>query len=54
MKRYDVEKWATEFLNSLKQTKQHKDTVIAKLTREYEQQLVNDFHQKRKIIVIGL
>ena len=53
LKRYDVEKCGYGIFKFTKQTKQHKDTVIAKkLTREYEQQLVNDFHQKKKKLLL--
>ncbi len=49
LKRYDVEKWAEEFLKSLEETKiLRKKIVTKKLTGDYEKQLIADFKQKKK------
>ncbi|AXT59493.1 bifunctional alpha,alpha-trehalose-phosphate synthase (UDP-forming)/trehalose-phosphatase [Aquimarina sp. AD10] len=53
LKRYNVEKWAKEFLASLETTKQLKGAIIAKkLTGDYEKKLLSDYHQKKKKLLL--
>jgi trehalose 6-phosphate synthase/phosphatase len=43
LKRYDVEKWATDFLNSLEKVRQSEETYLAKkLTTESREKMVKD------------
>jgi trehalose 6-phosphate synthase/phosphatase len=53
LKRYDVEKWAEEFLKSLEETRQLRKTIVTKkLTGDYEKQLIEDFQQKKKKLLL--
>jgi trehalose 6-phosphate synthase/phosphatase len=53
LKRYNVEKWAKEFLKSLEETNELKSTIITKkLFGEYEKKLVNDFNKKKKKLLL--
>ncbi|MBQ4819440.1 bifunctional alpha,alpha-trehalose-phosphate synthase (UDP-forming)/trehalose-phosphatase [Aquimarina sp. MMG016] len=53
LKRYNVEKWAKEFLKSLDDTKQLKGAIMAKkLTGDYEKKLMSDYHQKKKKLML--
>ena len=53
LKRYNVEKWAKEFLESLEDTKQLTGAIMAKkLTGDYENKLIDDFHKKQKKLVL--
>ncbi|WP_299526682.1 bifunctional alpha,alpha-trehalose-phosphate synthase (UDP-forming)/trehalose-phosphatase [Winogradskyella sp.] len=53
LKRYDVEKWAKEFLKSLEATKQIKNAIITKkLSGDYENHLIEDFKNKKKKLVL--
>ena len=53
LKRYNVEKWAKEFLKSLEETNELKSTIITKkLFGEYEKNLVNDFNKKKKKLLL--
>lgn len=54
LKRYDVEKWAQEFLTSLDDTNHTKSSSITKkLTTDYENHLIGEFksHQKRLLLL---
>lgn len=52
IKRYDVAKWADEFLTSLKSTEEIKDVAIAKkMTDEYEKKIVSDYHERKKRVL---
>ena len=52
LKRYDVEKWATEFLKSLEATKHLKENISTKkLTSKYQNTLVDDFKKAEKPIL---
>lgn len=53
LSRYNVEKWAEEFLGSLEATKQVKGAISAKkLAGRYEDQLVKDYHSKKKKLLL--
>lgn len=53
LKRYNVEKWAKEFLNSLENTKQIISTHNAKkMIGEYESNLIIDYHQNKKRLLL--
>jgi len=53
LKRYNVEKWAKEFLTSLKDTEELNTTITTKkLLGEYEENLVIDFHKKKKCLLL--
>ena len=53
LKRYDVEKWADEFLKSLEDTKNSKnENVTKKLTEEYEADLISTFKEKNKRLLL--
>ncbi|MFD2823391.1 bifunctional alpha,alpha-trehalose-phosphate synthase (UDP-forming)/trehalose-phosphatase [Lacinutrix iliipiscaria] len=53
LKRYNVEKWAKEFLKSLEETNELKSNIITKkLLGEYENNLVNDFNKKKKKLLL--
>ncbi|WP_179020130.1 bifunctional alpha,alpha-trehalose-phosphate synthase (UDP-forming)/trehalose-phosphatase [Winogradskyella forsetii] len=53
LKRYDVEKWATEFLKALDKTKAAKSDIITKkLTIEYENELLENFKTKKKKLLL--
>jgi len=54
LKRYNVEKWATEFLTSLKGVEDlnNNTTTTKKLLKEQEDNLVNDFHKKNKRLLL--
>ncbi len=53
VKRYNVEKWATEFLKSLEETKALKSSFLAKkLVGEYEQNFVTDYSQKKNKLIL--
>ncbi len=53
LKRYNVEKWAKEFLKSLEEAKQPKNAfVVKKLTSAYEKEIVGQFHQKKKRLLL--
>ena len=53
LKRYDVEKWADEFLKSLEDTKNSKnENVTKKLTDEYEADLISTFKEKNKRLLL--
>ncbi len=53
LKRYNVEKWAKEFLTSLKGTEElNNTTTTKKLLGEYEENLVIDFHEKKKRLLL--
>ncbi len=52
LKRYDVSKWAEEFLKSLAETKKTKHVMVAKkLTPEYEQKIVGDYHKAKNRVL---
>ncbi|WP_075342058.1 bifunctional alpha,alpha-trehalose-phosphate synthase (UDP-forming)/trehalose-phosphatase [Tenacibaculum agarivorans] len=52
LKRYDVGKWAEEFLKSLAETEQKKEVIVAKkLTPVYEEKLVADYHKAQKRVL---
>lgn len=53
LKRYDVEKWADEFLKSLEDTKNLKNqNVTKKLTEAYETDLISTFKEKNKRLLL--
>lgn len=53
LKRYDVEKWAEEFLKSLKATNQIQDVVVAKkFTANDEKDLISKFKKAKKRLVL--
>lgn len=53
LKRYDVEKWADEFLKSLEDTKNSKnENVTKKLTEDYEADLISTFKEKNKRLLL--
>jgi len=52
LKRYTVEKWAEEFFKSLDGTKQYKSSIAQKLSSVHEEALINDFHKKKKRLVL--
>lgn len=53
LKRYDVEKWAEEFLKSLEDTDKLKNEItVKKLEGKYEDNLINDYHQKKKKLLL--
>ncbi len=53
LKRYDVEKWADEFLKSLEDTKNSKnENVTKKLTEDYEADLISTFKEKSKRLLL--
>ena len=53
VKRYNVEKWATEFLKSLEETKALKSSFLAKkLVGEYEQNFITDYSQKKNKLIL--
>ncbi len=54
LKRYDVEKWAKDFLSSLDETIQIKNTVETKnLEGDYETKILTDFStKKRKLLLL--
>ncbi len=53
LKRYDVEKWADEFLKSLEDTKNLKNqNVTKKLTEDYEADLISTFKEKNKRLLL--
>lgn len=53
LKRYDVEKWAQEFLKSLENTNQVKSSIITKkLTGDYEKDLIEQFKIKNKRLLL--
>lgn len=53
LKRYDVEKWADEFLKALEDTKNSKnENVTKKLTEEYEADLISTFKEKNKRLLL--
>ena len=53
LKRYDVEKWAEEFLKSLEATKQVKSSIITKkLSGDYEYHLIEEFKSKAKRLLL--
>ncbi|MEO1031918.1 MAG: bifunctional alpha,alpha-trehalose-phosphate synthase (UDP-forming)/trehalose-phosphatase [Bacteroidota bacterium] len=53
LKRYDVEKWASEFFKSLEATKQVKSANITKkLSGDYEKSLIRDFKSKKKRLLL--
>ncbi|WP_179007989.1 bifunctional alpha,alpha-trehalose-phosphate synthase (UDP-forming)/trehalose-phosphatase [Winogradskyella forsetii] len=53
LKRYDVEKWATEFLKALDNTKAAKSDIITKkLTTDYENELLENFKTKNKKLLL--
>jgi len=53
LKRYDVEKWADEFLKSLEDTKNSKnENVTKKLTEDYEADLISTFNEKNKRLLL--
>ena len=53
LKRYNVEKWAEEFLTSLKDTEELNSTFkTKKLLGKYEENLVIDFHEKKKRLLL--
>ena len=53
LKRYDVEKWAEEFLKALNKTKEVTSNIITKkLTSEYEHELIEDFKSKKKKLLL--
>lgn len=53
LKRYDVEKWAEEFLKSLEKTRQVKSAIITKkLTGDYEQNLIKTFKSEKKRLLL--
>jgi trehalose 6-phosphate synthase/phosphatase len=52
LKRYDVEKWATEFLKSLEDTKKVKNQkVTKKLSSDYETEFIKSFKDKRLLLL---
>ena len=53
LKRYDVEKWAIEFLKALDNTKEvTRDIVTKKLTSDHEKDLVDNFKAKKKKLLL--
>lgn len=53
LKRYDVEKWATEFLKSLEDTKNVKNQkVTKKLTGDYEKDYLTNFKDNNKRLLL--
>ncbi len=53
LKRYDVEKWAKEFFESLEETKQEKSAIVTKkLTGDYENSLIDEFKNKNKRLLL--
>jgi len=53
LKRYNVEKWAKEFLSSLKETENlNSTTTTKKLLGELEENLVVDFHKKKNKLLL--
>lgn len=53
VKRYNVEKWATEFLKSLEDTKTLKSSFLAKkLVGDYEQNFITDYSQKTNKLLL--
>ena len=53
LKRYNVEKWAKEFLSSLKETENlNSTTTTKKLLGELEENLVDDFHKKKNKLLL--
>lgn len=53
LKRYDVEKWAQEFLKSLEETNQIKKTIITKKLRgNYEKTFLETFQKKSNKILL--
>jgi trehalose 6-phosphate synthase/phosphatase len=53
LKRYDVEKWATEFLRSLEDTKNVKNQkVTKKLTGDYEKDYLTNFKDNNKRLLL--
>ena len=53
VKRYNVEKWATEFLKSLEETKALKSSFLAKkLVGEYEHNFITDYSQKKNKLIL--
>lgn len=53
LKRYDVEKWATEFLRSLEDTKNVKNQkVTKKLTGDYEKDFLANFKDNNKRLLL--
>lgn len=53
LKRYDVEKWASEFLKSLKATNQVKEIVVSKkLNPQHEETMVKSFNQANKRLIL--
>ncbi|SDS39862.1 trehalose 6-phosphate synthase /trehalose 6-phosphatase [Formosa sp. Hel1_31_208] len=53
LKRYNVEKWAEEFLKSLENSKQLKNTYTAKkMIGEHEVNLITDYHQNKKRLLL--
>ena len=53
LKRYDVEKWASEFLKSLDATNQMQEVVVSKkLTSEDENEIVENFKKAKKRLIL--
>ncbi len=53
LKRYNVEKWAKEFLISLEATKQHKVAFISKkLEGNYERMFIEDYHKSKERLLL--
>lgn len=53
LKRYDVEKWAKEFLESLKSTNTFKDeAVVQKLDSDLEKYIAQEFHEKTNKLLL--
>ena len=52
LKRYTVEKWAEEFLKSLKETSEIESSIARKLSSEYQKNLLDDFHTKSKKLIL--
>ena len=53
LKRYNLEKWAAEFLNSLEDTKNQAAHIMAKkLTGDYQEKLIHDYQEKKKRLLL--
>ena len=53
LKRYDIEKWASEFFQSLDATNQMQEVVVSKkLSSEDEDEIVNHFKKAKKRLVL--
>lgn len=53
LKRYDVEKWSSEFLKSLDATNQMQEVVVSKkLTAEDENEIIENFNNAKKRLII--